>query len=84
MNAAIVGSFVSHLDEGDEPMVVERDDVNLQASGANAGSLHVQLLAFDVLAMDGDESAPAYPSSGSGGNAAVQRATLNDSLTFAR
>ena len=26
---------------------VERDDVNLQASGANAGSLHVQLLAFD-------------------------------------
>ncbi len=28
-------------------MVVERDDVNLQASGANAGSLHVQLLAFD-------------------------------------
>jgi len=30
-----------------EAMVVERDDVNLQASGANAGSLHVQLLAFD-------------------------------------
>ena len=28
-------------------MVVERDDLNLQASGANAGSLHVQLLSFD-------------------------------------
>ena len=33
--------------EGIETMVVERDDVNLQASGANAGSLHVQLLSFD-------------------------------------
>ena len=33
--------------EGIEAMVVERDDVGLQASGANAGSLHVQLLAFD-------------------------------------
>ena len=33
--------------DGIEAMVVERDDVNLQASGANAGSLHVQLLAFD-------------------------------------
>ena len=31
-------------------MVVERDDMNLQASGANAGSLHVQLLAFDFVA----------------------------------
>jgi hypothetical protein len=33
--------------EGIETMVVERDDMNLQASGANAGSLHVQLLSFD-------------------------------------
>jgi glycine/D-amino acid oxidase-like deaminating enzyme/bacterioferritin-associated ferredoxin len=33
--------------EGIETMVVERDDVNMQASGANAGSLHVQLLSFD-------------------------------------
>lgn len=32
---------------GAEVMVVERDDINLQASGANAGSLHVQLLSFD-------------------------------------
>ena len=31
---AIAGSFVSHLDEGDEPMVVERDDSSLLISGA--------------------------------------------------
>jgi glycine/D-amino acid oxidase-like deaminating enzyme len=32
---------------GVDVLVVERDDLNLQASGANAGSLHVQLLSFD-------------------------------------
>lgn len=32
---------------GIETIVVERDEPNLQASGANAGSLHVQLLSFD-------------------------------------
>jgi len=32
--AAIVGSFVSHQDEGDEPLVVERDDGSLLVSGA--------------------------------------------------
>ena len=32
---------------GRDVLVVERDDINLQASGANAGSLHVQLLSFD-------------------------------------
>ena len=32
--AAIVGNFVSHLDEGDEPMVVERDDGSLLVAGA--------------------------------------------------
>ncbi|MEM0906785.1 MAG: FAD-dependent oxidoreductase [Pseudomonadota bacterium] len=32
---------------GVDTLVLERDDVNLQASGANAGSLHVQLLSFD-------------------------------------
>jgi len=31
---AIVGNFVSHLDEGDEPMVVERHDGSLLISGA--------------------------------------------------
>jgi glycine/D-amino acid oxidase-like deaminating enzyme len=33
--------------EGVDVLVVDRDDLNLQASGANAGSLHVQLLSFD-------------------------------------
>jgi len=32
--AAIVGNFVSHLDEGDEPMVVERHDGSLLIAGA--------------------------------------------------
>jgi glycine/D-amino acid oxidase-like deaminating enzyme len=36
--------------EGIDTLVVERDGMNLQASGANAGSLHVQLLAFDFVA----------------------------------
>lgn len=33
--------------EGIETLVVERGELNLQASTANAGSLHVQLLSFD-------------------------------------
>lgn len=32
--AAIAGDFVSHMDEGDEPMLVERDDGSLLVSGA--------------------------------------------------
>jgi len=32
--AAIVGNFASHQDEGDEPMVVEREDASLLISGA--------------------------------------------------
>ena len=32
--SAIVGSFVSHQDEGDEPMVVERDDGSLLIAGS--------------------------------------------------
>lgn len=32
--AAIVGNFVSHQDEGDEPMVVEREDGSLLVAGA--------------------------------------------------
>ncbi|MBO0662576.1 FAD-dependent oxidoreductase [Jiella sp. MQZ9-1] len=32
---------------GRDVLLIERDDINLQASGANAGSLHVQLLSFD-------------------------------------
>jgi glycine/D-amino acid oxidase-like deaminating enzyme len=33
--------------EGRDVLVLERDEANFQASGANAGSLHVQLLSFD-------------------------------------
>jgi D-hydroxyproline dehydrogenase subunit alpha len=49
IGGGIAGSCLAYwlAHEGIETMVVERDEVNLQASGANAGSLHVQLLAFD-------------------------------------
>jgi glycine/D-amino acid oxidase-like deaminating enzyme len=49
IGGGVAGSCVAYwlAREGIEAMVVERDDVNLQASSANAGSLHVQLLAFD-------------------------------------
>jgi glycine/D-amino acid oxidase-like deaminating enzyme len=42
-----VAYWLAH--EGIDTLVVERDDLTLQASGANAGSLHVQLLAFDFV-----------------------------------
>jgi putative hemolysin len=40
--AAIVGQFVSHQDEGDEPMVVEREDGSLLIAGA----LHADAMAM--------------------------------------
>ncbi|MFT4025292.1 MAG: hemolysin family protein [Novosphingobium sp.] len=45
---AIVGNFVSHLDEGDEPMIVERHDGSLLIAGslpadALAGQLGIEL-----------------------------------------
>lgn len=45
--------------EGIETLVVERDDTNLQASGANAGSLHVQLLSSDFGEQAGSTGARA-------------------------
>lgn len=45
--------------EGQDVMVVDRDDINLQASGANAGSLHVQLLSFDFGAKAQQGGGPA-------------------------
>ena len=42
---ACLGYYLSKA--GQDVMVIDRDDTNLQASGANAGSLHVQLLSFD-------------------------------------
>ena len=52
IGGGVAGSCLAYwlAREGIEALVVERDDVNLQASGANAGSLHVQLLAFDFVA----------------------------------
>ncbi len=49
IGGGVAGSCLAYwlAHDGIETMVVERDEVNLQASGANAGSLHVQLLAFD-------------------------------------
>lgn len=44
---------------GQDVLVVERDDINLQASGANAGSLHVQLLSFDFGDKAQDGGGPA-------------------------
>jgi D-hydroxyproline dehydrogenase subunit alpha len=58
IGGGVAGSCVAYwlAREGVDAMVVERDEVNLQASGANAGSLHVQLLAFDFTG-----SAPVGP-----------------------
>ncbi len=49
VGGGVVGMSVAYelAKSGQDVVVVERDDANLQASGANAGSLHVQLLSFD-------------------------------------
>jgi glycine/D-amino acid oxidase-like deaminating enzyme len=71
VGGGVAGSCLAYwlAREGIEAMVVERDDVNLQASGANAGSLHVQLLAFDY-------SLDAPPISAKGGNRAADTLAL--------
>jgi len=65
IGGGVAGSCLAYwlAREGIEAMVVERDDVNLQASGANAGSLHVQLLAFDFAlgAPPGNRAADTLP-----------------------
>jgi len=52
IGGGVAGSCVAYwlAYEGIETLVVERDDINLQASGANAGSLHLQLLSYDFVA----------------------------------
>ncbi|MBY6260896.1 FAD-dependent oxidoreductase [Azospirillum sp. 412522] len=49
VGGGVVGSCLAYYltQAGRDVLVVERGDTNLQASGANAGSLHVQLLSFD-------------------------------------
>ena len=46
IGGGVMGACLSYFlsRAGREVLVVDRDDLNLQASGANAGSLHVQLL----------------------------------------
>jgi putative hemolysin len=46
--AAIVGSFVSHQDDGDEPMVVARDDGSLLIAGALPADALADRLALDL------------------------------------
>ncbi|GAA0265383.1 hemolysin family protein [Alteraurantiacibacter aestuarii] len=45
---AIAGSFASHQDEGDEPMVVERDDGTLLVSGNMPADALAEKLAIDL------------------------------------
>jgi len=49
IGGGVMGASVAYwlAREGIETMVVERDDMTLQASSANAGSLHVQMLSYD-------------------------------------
>ena len=66
IGGGVAGSCLAYwlAREGIETLVVERDDVNLQASGANAGSLHVQLLSFDFgrnAPAGGNRSADTLP-----------------------
>jgi len=46
--SAIVGNFVSHRDEGDEPMLVERDDGSLLVSGAMPADMMAERLGIDL------------------------------------
>ncbi|MGI9501183.1 MAG: FAD-dependent oxidoreductase [Geminicoccaceae bacterium] len=66
LGGGVVGACLAHelATRGQDILVVERDDVNLQASGANAGSLHVQLLSFDFgnkAEAGGDPAAATLP-----------------------
>jgi len=45
--AAIAGTFASHQDEGDEPMLVERDDGSLLVSGAIPADALAERLALE-------------------------------------
>jgi glycine/D-amino acid oxidase-like deaminating enzyme len=61
IGGGVIGACLAHefALAGEDVLVVERDDANLQASGANAGSLHVQLLSFDFDAGGPAAASPA-------------------------
>jgi putative hemolysin len=46
--AAIAGKFASHLDEGDEPLVVERADGSLLVAGATPADTLAERLGLDL------------------------------------
>ena len=46
--SAIVGNFVSHQDEGDEPMIVEREDKSLLIAGALPADVMADRLGIDL------------------------------------
>ena len=46
--SAIVGNFASHLDEGDGPMVIEREDGSLLLSGALPADAMAERLGIDL------------------------------------
>jgi putative hemolysin len=46
--SAIVGNFVSHLDHGDEPMIVEREDKSLLIAGALPADAMADRLGIDL------------------------------------
>lgn len=61
IGAGVLGSCLGYYlsKAGQDVTVADRDDINLQASGANAGSLHVQLLSFDFGAKAQEGGGPA-------------------------
>jgi glycine/D-amino acid oxidase-like deaminating enzyme len=61
VGAGILGACVATYlaRAGEDVLVIDRDAANLQASGANAGSLHVQLLSLDFGAGASEKSAAA-------------------------
>jgi putative hemolysin len=46
--SAIVGNFVSHQDEGDEPLIVEREDKSLLIAGALPADALAERLGLDL------------------------------------
>jgi putative hemolysin len=46
--SAIAGNFVSHQDDGDEPMVIEREDGSLLVAGALPADVLAERLGLDL------------------------------------